>query len=256
MPLAQVATQNIFYVEKGSPGTAVVFVHGAGSNHLVWGLQVRALGEVTRTIALDLPGHGRSDPPGRDSIEGYRDAVLGLLDALEIERAIVIGHSMGGAIAQALALSHPNRVSALGLIGTGARLRVLPTILEGVSADYDAVVKLVVDYSYASVLDPEFRKRAEDELRACPPHITLGDYTACNSFDVMPRLSGIQSPSLVVCGREDRMTPAKYSVFLASNLPNAHLVFVDHAGHSVMLEQPDEVNKTLLDFVGSLKALP
>jgi pimeloyl-ACP methyl ester carboxylesterase len=256
MPFAQVAGQNIYYIEKGTLGTPVVFVHGAGSNHLIWGLQVRALGEDTRTLALDLPGHGRSDPPGRASVEAYSDAVLGFLDALNIERAIVVGHSMGGAIAQTLALAHPDRVAALGLVGTGARLRVLPTILTGVTTDYDAVVKLIVECSYAPGLDPGFRKRAEDELRVCPPQITGGDYGACDRFDVMSQIAEIKAPALVVCGREDRMTPAKYAVYLATNIPNAYLVFIDHAGHSVMVEQPDELNKTLQDFVEFLKTLP
>ena len=256
MPLAQVAGQNIHYIEQGKQGPPVIFVHGAAGSHLVWGLQVRALGEVARAVALDLPGHGRSDPPGRDSVEAYRDVVLGLLDALGYERAVIVGHSMGGAIAQTLALSHPDRVAGLGLIGTGARLRVLPAILDGVLNDFDNITGLVVEYSYASDLDPEFRTRAEDEFRACPRAVTHGDFSACNQFDVMTRLAEIRAPTLVICGRDDRMTPAKYSVYLASNIPNADLVFIDNAGHSVMIEQSDETNKALVDFVKFLKPLP
>ena len=256
MPLAQVAGQNIYYIEQGKQGSPIIFVHGAGASHLVWGLQVRALGEVARAVALDLPGHGRSDPPGRTSVEAYRDVVLGLLDALGFERAVIVGHSMGGAIAQTLALSHPDRVAGLGLVGTGARLRVLPAILDGVLNDFDNIAGLVVEYSYASGLDPELRTRAEDEFRACPVAVTHGDFSACNQFDVMTRLDAIRAPTLVVCGRDDRMTPAKYSVYLASNIPNAYLVFIDNAGHSVMIEQPDETNKALIDFVELLKTLP
>jgi pimeloyl-ACP methyl ester carboxylesterase len=256
MPLAQVAGQNLYFIEKGKQGIPVVFVHGAAGSHLVWGLQVRALGECARAVALDLPGHGRSDPPGRHSIEAYRDSVLALLDARGFERAVIVGHSMGGAIAQTLALSHPERVAGLGLVGTGARLRVLPAILAGVLNDFDNVAGLVVEYSYAAGLDPEFRARAEEEFRACAPTVTHGDFSACNRFDVMTRLTEIRAPTLVVCGREDRLTPAKYSVYLATNIPHAYLVFIDHAGHSVMIEQPDEMNKTLSDFVEFLKTLP
>ncbi len=255
MPLAQIAGQNIYYIEHGKQGTPIVFVHGAGASHLVWGLQVRALGEVARAVALDLPGHGRSDPPGRTSVDAYRDVVLGLLDALGFERAVIVGHSMGGAIAQTLALSHPDRVAGLSLVGTGARLRVLPAILDGVLNDFENIAGLVVEYSYAPDLDPEFRKRAEDEFRACPAAVTHGDFSACNQFDAMTRLAEIRAPALVVCGREDRLTPTKYSVYLATNLPHAYLVLIDHAGHSVMIEQPDEVNKTLIDFIAFLNTL-
>ncbi|MCI0476890.1 MAG: alpha/beta hydrolase [Anaerolineales bacterium] len=256
MPVAQVAGQNIYYIARGAQGTPVVFIHGAAGNHLVWGMQVHALGEVARAVALDLPGHGRSDPPGRTSVEAYRDVIVGLLDALGFDRAVIVGHSMGGAIAQTLALSHPDRVAGLGLVGTGARLRVLPAILDGVLNDFESIAGLVVENSYAPGLNVEFQKRAEDEFRACPASVTHGDFSACNQFDVMARLAGIRAPTLVVCGREDRMTPAKYSVYLATQIPNAYLVLIDHAGHSVMIEQPDETNKTLLDFVELLQTLP
>jgi pimeloyl-ACP methyl ester carboxylesterase len=256
MPWAQVAGQNIYYSARGAQGTPVVFVHGAAGSHLHWGLQVHALGEVARAVALDLPGHGRSAPPGYASVAAYRDVVLGLLDALGFERAVIVGHSMGGAIAQTLALSHPDRVAGLGLVGTGARLRVLQAILDGVLNDLAATASLVVENSFASDLDPEFQKRAEEEFCACPANVTHGDFSACNQFDVMARLAEIRVPTLVLCGREDRMTPPKYSVYLATQLPRAYLVLIDHAGHSVMIEQPDETNVALLDFVGLLKTLP
>jgi len=255
MPLARVAGQNVYYIEHGTQGTPVVFVHGAPANHLVWGLQVRALGDIARAVALDLPGHGRSDPPGRDSVEAYRDVVVGLLDALGFERAVIVGHSMGGAIAQTLALSHPDRVAGLGLVGTGARLRVLPEILDGLLTDPDQVARLFIEYAYAPGLAPALRQRAEDEFRACPPRVAHGDFSACNKFDTLTRLAEIRAPTLVVCGRADRLTPAKYSVYLATHIPNAYLVFIEHAGHSVMLEQPDEMNKTLIDFIEFLETL-
>jgi pimeloyl-ACP methyl ester carboxylesterase len=258
MPFANVGGDKIYYAEHGNGsasaprGAPVVFVHGAAGSHLVWGAQVRALGEITRAVALDLPGHGRSQPLGRDSIDGYRDIVLGLLDALGFERAVIVGHSMGGGIAQTLALSHPDRVAGLGLVGTGARLRVLPTILDGVLNDFDPTARLVVENSYAPTLDAAMRERAVAEFRACPPTVTHGDFTACDQFDIMPRLAEIHAPTLVICGREDRMTPAKYSEFLASKISHARLVLVDGAGHSVMIEKPDQVNRALLDFMRTL----
>lgn len=227
-------------------------MHGAAGSHLVWGMQVRALGETARAVALDLPGHGRSQLPGRDTIEEYRDVVLGLLDALGYARAVIVGHSMGGAIAQTLALSHPDRVAGLGLVGTGARLRVLPAILDGVLNDFDNIARRVVENSYAPMLDVATRERAIAEFRACPASVTHGDFTACDQFDIMSRLAAIRAPTLVICGRADRMTPVKYSEFLSSNIANARLVLVENAGHSVMIEKPEEVNQALLDFMRTL----
>jgi len=257
MPFADIGSDRVFYAKHGSatvlpPSQPIVFVHGAAGSHVVWGRQVRALGEITRAVALDLPGHGRSSMPGRDSIEDYRKIVLGLLDTLGFERAVIVGHSMGGGIAQSLALEHPDRVAGLALVGTGARLRVLPAILDGVQNDLAHTARLVVEQSYAPSLDAAMRERAVSEFLACPGTVTHGDFTACNQFDVMARLSEIRAPTLVICGSLDRMTPAKYSEFLASNIKNARLALVDDAGHSVMIEKPDAVNQALFDFMRTL----
>lgn len=258
MPFANLGSDTIYYAARGSASAAarrgmpIVFVHGASGNHLVWGEQIRALGQVARAVALDLPGHGRSQSPGRNSVDGYRDVVLGLLDALRFDRAVIVGHSMGGAIAQTLALSHPERVAGLGLVGTGARLRVLPAILDGVLNDFDNIARLAVEYAYVQPMDASMRRRAEEQFRACPPTVTHADFSACNTFDIMSRVSEIRAPTLVICGREDRMTPVKYSEFLASKIQNARLVLVDGAGHSVMIEKPDEVNRALVDFMRTL----
>jgi pimeloyl-ACP methyl ester carboxylesterase len=232
----------------------VLFIHGAAANHAVWGAQLRAVGEIARAVAVDLPGHGRSSAPGRDTIGAYADTVLRFLDALAIDRAALVGHSMGGAIAQTLALEQPDRVSALVLVGTGARLRVLPAILDGIldPSRADLIAKLVVESSFSADLDARTRARAVSEFRACPPQVAHGDFAACNGFDVMARLGEIRCPTLVLCGREDRMTPLKYSEFLASHIPQAWHTVVDGAGHSVMIESPVTVNLALAEFIKTL----
>lgn len=252
MPFVNVVNQKIYYAEAGNTGVPIVFAHGSGASHLVWGLQLRALGAIAHAVSIDLPGHGRSDPPGRHTIDDYCEVVLGLLDALHLERAVVVGHSLGGAIAQTLALAHPARIAGLGLIGTGARLRVLPAILDGLLNDYDRVAELVVDYSYAPGLDASLRARALAEFRACPAPVTHGDFSACNRFDLIARVSEIRAPTLVVCGKEDRLTPVKYAEFLAAKIAGARLVVVEGAGHSVMIEQADAVNRALIEWVSNL----
>src|SRR5574341_864788 len=252
MPFVQVGDENIYYVAHGARGIPVVFIHGAGSSHLIWGKQIRALGEIARAVALDLPGHNKSRSRGRNSIDAYRDVVLRLLDALGFKRAVIIGHSMGGAIAQMLALSHPDRVAGLGLVGTGARLRVLSKILDGLLSDYDQTVRLIVQLHFAPNPDPLWLYKSEEQFRACPPQVAHDDYAACNVFDVMERIAEIRAPTLVLCGREDRLTPVKYSEFLASKIPNARLILIDGAGHAVMLEKPEEVNRALDVFVRKL----
>ena len=256
MSFANVGNEMLYYVQQGTRGLPVVFVHGAGGSHLIWWNQIRALASIARPVALDLPGHGKSDPPGHTTVQDYGDAVLKLLDALAFDRAMIVGHSMGGAIAQTLALAHPDRVAALGLVGTGARLRVLPAILDGIISptDFENTVRLIIENSHAPAsLDAAMRQRAEDELRSCPPQVSHGDYGACNAFDIIPRISEIRAPTLVVCGSEDRMTPVKYSEFLASKIPNARLALVEGAGHYVMIEKPAETSRALVEFVRELR---
>src|SRR5574341_1375198 len=104
MPFITVSSEQIYYIERGH-GVPVVFIHGAGSNHLICGAQVQALGDTARAIALDMSGHGRSQGAGRESIDAYSDHLIAFLDALSIERVILVGHSMGGAIVLKLALT-------------------------------------------------------------------------------------------------------------------------------------------------------
>lgn len=252
MPTANLGDQRIYFVERGSGGVPVVFIHGAGSSHLIWGAQVRALGDSARALALDLPGHYKSPGRGRDSITAYADVVRGFLDALAIQRAIIVGHSMGGAIAQTLALTYPNRVAALALVASGARLRVSPAFLDGFRKDFDAAVDRVITHYFAANANARLVVKSAELLRACGQRVVLDDFSACNSFDVTERLAEISAPTLVLCGREDAMTPLKFLEFLAAAIPQAQLAVVEGAGHHVMLEKPEVVNRALLSWIQDL----
>lgn len=251
MPALTVAGRSAAYLEAGR-GRPVVLVHGAGGRGAVWTPQLAALGDVARLLALDLPGHGATGGPGHQTIGEYADWVLGFLDAAGLARAVVGGHSMGGAIAQTLALAQPDRVAGLLLVGTGARLRVLPRILELFREDPPGGVGFVRTLSYGSGTAPAQVVEADRALRETPPWITLGDYLACDGFDVLERLGVVRVPTLVVVGREDRLTPPRYAAYLAATIPGARLVEVDGAGHFPQLEQPAAVNAALRAYLLSL----
>ena len=242
MPYIQVGKENLFYAasptEAGRPD--VILIHGAGGNHLHWPAQLRRL-EGANVYALDLPAHGKSGGAGRASIGEYAAVLVGSLDALRIERAVFIGHSMGGAIAQQLALDYSARVAGLILVATGARLRVAPAILEGVLTDYDAALDTVTAYAWGPDAPVELVKLGRSQLAQVSPQVAHGDYTACNAFDVMERLGQIAAPTLVISGAADQLTPPKYAAKLAEGIPGAQLHLVEKAGHMVMLEQPDQV---------------
>ena len=248
MPYVTVAGAQIFYAQRRGGDRSLLFIHGAGGNHRFWAHQLRALKGIN-AYALDLPGHGRSEGEGFKTIAAYRDFVSSFLEALALERAILVGHSMGGAIALDFALHHPNRTQGLILVGTGARLRVLPAILSGILADFDAAVDLICEWAYAPDAPEELVRQGRRQMKETPPEVLYGDFAACDAFDVMADLERISCPTLVICGTQDRLTPPKYSTYLRDHIPGAELVLVEGVGHMVMLERPEEVSQAMQGFI-------
>jgi pimeloyl-ACP methyl ester carboxylesterase len=232
-------------------GRPVVFIHGAGGSHQHWLYQVRDLSRSS-SYALDLPGHGRSEGAGCNSISAYGDWIVAFLDAAGLEQAVLVGHSMGGAIAMDVVLRYPARVAGLALVATGARLRVAPAILEGIRQDKEATVRLIAEWSYGPEVTAEMVRLGRRQMVETPVDVLYGDFAACDAFDVMGRLGEIETPTLVVCGTKDRMTPLKYSIYLLDQIPGATLHQVEGAGHMVMVEKPQAVVQPLEAFLERL----
>lgn len=238
-----------FYQTRGQTGPRVLFLHGAGGTWKHWGLQLRDL-ENVRAVAVDLPGHGRSGGTGCDSIAGYARFVQAFLDALTWPAATIVGHSMGGAIAMWLALDSPDRVEKLGLVGTGARLRVHPAILDGLQADNPLpTLRDINARAYRSDAPDEQIERATQELAATPTAVIYRDFVACDTFDIMEQVGDIQQPALVLTGQQDQLTPPSYAEYLAEHIPSAQLSLIPDAGHFVMIERPQAVTDVLEEIL-------
>lgn len=243
MPYIDTAEGRMFYAARGA-GPALICLHGAGGSHRHWGHVLAGLADIARVIAPDLPGHSRSDPPGRDSISGYAAAVLALLDALQLDRAVLLGHSMGGAIALELALAAPSRVAGLAFAGSSARLRVMPELIAGLERDPAATVDLLLSLMYAADAPAELRAAGRDDYLRCAPQVFRDDFAACDGFDLRGRLGELQQPALVICGAEDRLIPPKLGAELAAGLGVAPLTIAG-AGHVPMIERPEATNAAL-----------
>jgi len=256
MPYAQLPGERIFYAEHRPQETeeelpVVICIHGAGGSHLSWPPELRRLAGA-RVLVLDLPGHGRSTGAGRQTIDEYVALLLAFIDSLQLSPAIIMGHSMGGAIAQQMTLAHPDRVRGLVLLGSGARLRVAPAILQGILDDFESAIEIICEWAYGPDTPDDLTLSGRQMMAQTSPQVMHGDFLACDTFDIMPRLNEIDAPTLVITGSADRLTPPKYANTLAENIPAAKLVLVENAGHMVMLERPQEVASAVARFLSSL----
>ncbi|HEX2173683.1 MAG TPA: alpha/beta hydrolase, partial [Dehalococcoidia bacterium] len=137
------------------------------------------------------------------------------------------------------------------LVGTGARLRVLPAIFDELKNNYPAYVDNSLTRG-AAYLTPEDIERRRAWLGRIDPMVIHGDFEACDAFDIMDRVGEIRLPTLIIVGRDDVMTPVKYAEFLSQKIPGSRLVIIERAGHAVPMERGDEVNRAIDEFVKTL----
>lgn len=230
---------------------SLLCVHGSGGRGLEFLPMLDLLAGAANGAAIDLPGHGDTPGPGRTEVDDYVDWLAALLEAGG-PRPVLLGNSLGGAIALTMALERPELISGLVLWGTGARLRVLPAILEGLANRFADTVGLLANMAYAEATGPELKEAGRRAMAQTAQEVLLGDYSACDRFDVMPRLSEIDLPCLVVCGDGDKLTPLKYSQFLTQRIKGARLAVIPQAGHLMHQEQPAACAEALAGFLSSL----
>lgn len=222
-----------------------LLVHGAGLNRRFWKHQVEALGARHSVHAVTLPGHGGEGGTGQKSVATYAEFVHDHARRNNLPPFTLVGHSMGGLIAQEYVHRWPGEVSKLVLMGTGARIQIPPFVFEGFKKDLDGALKGVRPVVFSSTTPKEVMEWAETEIRKTPVEVFLGDLEACNGFDGVARLPAVRQPALVVAGSKDNLTPVALGKTLASGIPGAKLEVVQNAGHFMMIEQPETVTRLL-----------
>ena len=244
-------------------GLPIVFVHAFPLNRTMWAPQVSALVERCRCIAIDLRGFGESKGREPWTVDQYADDVVGVLDHLRVDRAVVVGCSLGGYVAFAIWRRHADRVRALVLADTkpGAdtdeirekRRSLIETARRQGST---AVANLQI----ASLIGKTSREKQPDTYDAvhrmiaqAPAEGIVGALEAMmHRPDSTPLLPAIGVPTLVVVGEEDVPTPPKESRAMAAAIPGSRLEIIESAGHLANLERPAAFNHVLTEFVGAL----
>ncbi len=230
----------------------IVFLHGAGASHRIWRDQWAGLKGTARLVIPDLPGHAESTGTARESVEEYAAWLKDFVGELGLRHFVLAGHSMGGAVALAAAISGIRGLDALVLAGTGAKLRVNPAIIEGIANRFTEFVPEFVDRLLAKEPGSGLREELETDVLSVRPSVFLADLQACDTFDVRDRIGAIGVPTLIVNGDADFLTPLRYGEFLATGIRGAVLKIMHGAGHAVMLEKPTEVNNVIASFIQSL----
>lgn len=237
----------------GAAAPPLIFVHGAGGNRLHWPPGIRRL-PGRHTFALDLPGHGKSPAGSEQTIEDLASGVLAWQRGLGLARAVVAGHSMGSAIALTLALTEPESLAGLVLIGAGPRLQVNPTLLQQTAQreTFPAAVEQILAWSFAPQAPARLVGQARRSLVAAGPTVLHRDLNACDAFDVTGRLAEVRTPTLIIVGGQDRMTPPRLSEALHQGIAGSRLERIEGAGHMVMLEKPEAVASLLQGYLGEI----
>jgi 3-oxoadipate enol-lactonase len=270
MPYVRTRLGRLFYDERGetrrSGEPAIVLLHGLLFDGGMWRGQLEPLSALGRVVVIDGPGHGKSEPPPRFTMEEHADALLDAFGDLDITRALVVGLSWGGMVGMRLALQHPSRVAGLALLDTSAekqtlaerlRYRAFVALHRRVGIPYGMFLKEVAPLMFAprtllerpELLEATYRRTMGFD-REGVARASLA--VVVRRTSILEKLDRIRIPTLVMCGREDRATTPDQSEHIARAIPGARLVMMDGVGHMSTLEDPEAVNKHLVPFVRSL----
>lgn len=238
--------------EKSRP--TILMIHGAGQSSLTWEYQVDVLKNRpgANLIIPDLPGHGKSEGSGCKTIEEYTEFIKDLAHTLGLDRLILVGHSMGGGIAQVFTIDYPEMVDACVLVGTGAKLRVAKETLESVKSNYETFCRVAPTRSFTHSSPEELKRKFIEGLLRTPQSISHQDLLICDEFDIMKEVEKIRVPTLIISATEDILTPVKYGEYLNLKIRNSKLHVIRGAGHFMMQESPDEFNRILIEFLDSI----
>lgn len=250
-------------------GPALVFLHGVGGGAESWDAQLAAFGATHRAMAWDMPGYGGSDDLAESGFDGWVAALADWLDAAGVTQCTLVGHSIGGMIAQLFAARHPARVTRLVLSATSAAFGnpdgdFQRAFLQSRLAPLDAgrgMADLAAEF-VPSLVGPAASEAARDAAVATMSRVRAGTYraamTALVGFDARAELPGVAAPAVLIAGENDPAAPLRAMERLAERLPDARLIRMPGMGHLGNIEQPDAYNRVLREVLSGrpLNSIP
>jgi 3-oxoadipate enol-lactonase/4-carboxymuconolactone decarboxylase len=243
-----------YVLEGPAHAPVVMFASSLGTTHEMWDAQAAAFAGDYRVLRYDHRGHGGSPvPPGPYSVDELAGDVLELLEALRIDRVALVGLSLGGAVAMALALRAPERIERLVLCCTAMQFGPPETWTERAATVRAEGVEAVADAALERWLTPEAPPAMHDRLRAMLVSTPPEGYAACAEalagHDLRGRLGGLRMPVLAVAGEDDPAAPPEQLRAIAGEIPGARLRVIERARHIAVVERADEFNRLLAAFL-------
>jgi len=256
MPFVDFDKIKIHYVDvdrrqNKSVGLPLVFIHGAGSYHFCWALQLVEFSKTNRCIAIDLSGHGRSDKTKEEAsiAQGFAHEVAALIDNLELQEFILVGHSMGGGVAMSYVLNDEFKIpKALVLIDSSPDLN-LAKVVPGLIVEVLEEQRHLSNHCFDDYAEKHNMKQYEKAMKYVDAIAMQKDLLACNKFNITDRVKNINIPTFAVVGEnDDVITPAVVKEYI-EKIPRADLAVIRGADHMPMIEQPEVFNRLFRKFI-------
>lgn len=255
--------QTTFYYELHGRGQPLVLISGYAGNHTSWLPILPQLTPYFQVLLLHNRGAGQTQDDGRTlSAELMAEDVVALCQALKLQKPHVVGHSMGGTIAQMLALRHGDFISKLVILTSSAKWRratidcLNATVqLQIAGVDFGLVAQVIAPWLWGErfLKNPENLARYNASIMTDPNPPTIANQQrqadVLRNFDSRADLHRIKNPTLVIAGREDLLSLPFESEFLANHIPNARLAIIEECAHKLQHEAPDELSQLLLEFL-------
>ena len=252
---AAVEGLSVFYVEAGE-GIPVLYIHGNTGSSRYFSKVMRIRG--CRTIALDMPNFGKSSSmPDEPSIEAYAKWVYKFIEVMKLKRPLVVGHSLGGAVAQVIAVDHPDSVRALALVDSASpRGLITPKdrypFIELMYKDKN-VLSQALAATMPTLNDKELFASILDEATAMAKPAWLGNAEALSNFEISSKCASYKNPVLVLWGRKDFLVTEQMARETAAAYPNSSFRILENVGHSGVVEDPEQFISIFENFVSGLK---
>lgn len=255
MPYIQISDEVRLYYEESGQGFPLVLIHGLLSDLTSWRYQIPEFSKHYRVIAVDLKGHGRSSKPTKEyRVHSHADDLHSLLQQLGIQQAHLCGLSMGGMVAEVFAIRYPDAVRGLVLADSAAMIAD-SAVSDRLTLVAEHDMKWIANWAVKKILrlaTPE----ARDHVRQMILRVRREDYRlaliSTAGFNIAGKLSSIRAPTLVIVGEKDETTPLWHAEQIKSWIPGARLVVMKGASHMTPVENPDEFNRLVLDFLAEV----